>query len=196
MTSRRAVLGAAIGGALGLGVLGAVGTTVFRGLGDDAAPSGGRPVLYPAGSRRPAPGISGRLLSGAPFDLSSFRGSPVVVNVWASWCGPCHDEQPGLVTAYRQLSTRGVRFLGINNSDTEPNAEAFVSQYRVPYDSLFDASGRAATSLARLVPNAVLPFSVVLDADHRVGAVAVDRVTTTTLTELVGQVTGQPGGYS
>jgi cytochrome c biogenesis protein CcmG/thiol:disulfide interchange protein DsbE len=69
--------------------------------------------------------------------LAELRGYPVVVNLWASWCGPCKFEFP----AFQQLSAeygKKVAFLGVNSEDSDGFAERFLQQAPVPYPSYTD----------------------------------------------------------
>lgn len=68
------------------------------------------------------------------------RGAPLVVNVWASWCGPCRAEAPDLARVARAYEGR-VRFLGIDVLDARPSARAFVREVGWPYPSVFDPGG-------------------------------------------------------
>jgi cytochrome c biogenesis protein CcmG/thiol:disulfide interchange protein DsbE len=72
--------------------------------------------------------------------LASLHGRPVVVNVWASWCGPCRAEGPVLAHLSRQYAGR-VQFLGVDIQDTRTAARAFVQTYGWIYPSVFDQSG-------------------------------------------------------
>jgi thiol-disulfide isomerase/thioredoxin len=81
--------------------------------------------------------------SGFQAQLAALRGHPVVVNQWASWCGPCRFEFPFL----RRLASahRGrVGFLGVDAQDNRADAEAFLRRMPVPYPSFFDESADAA----------------------------------------------------
>jgi cytochrome c biogenesis protein CcmG/thiol:disulfide interchange protein DsbE len=69
--------------------------------------------------------------------LGELRGTPVVVNIWASWCGPCRREAPHLAAAARRFGTR-VQFLGIDIQDQRPPAQQFIRDSGWPYPSLFD----------------------------------------------------------
>jgi cytochrome c biogenesis protein CcmG/thiol:disulfide interchange protein DsbE len=77
---------------------------------------------------RPAPPLAGRTLQDGHADLADLRGSVVLVNVWASWCGPCRDELPLLTEAQGQLGGRGLQVLGLNMNDGPVAARALLTQ--------------------------------------------------------------------
>ncbi|MFY1671475.1 TlpA family protein disulfide reductase [Plantactinospora sp. WMMB334] len=101
-------------------VVAAVGTAAGGNGGDPAAGSG-RPVAD-------APGLAGRTLDGEPFDLAELRGQVVLVNVFASWCGPCQDELPLLVDAGRRWSGRDLRLVGLAVRDSEVALRALLER--------------------------------------------------------------------
>jgi cytochrome c biogenesis protein CcmG/thiol:disulfide interchange protein DsbE len=78
--------------------------------------------------------------------LSELRGTPVVVNIWASWCGPCRDEAPILARAARTYGHR-VQFLGVDILDSRDAATAFEHEFHIPYPSVFDPSGQIRNGL-------------------------------------------------
>jgi cytochrome c biogenesis protein CcmG, thiol:disulfide interchange protein DsbE len=91
------------------------------------------------------PPIAGLDRDGQPIpgiDPASFKGAVTVVNVWASWCVPCHDEAPMLM----QLSQDGrLRLIGINYKDQPDNARRFLGRYGDPFAAAgADENGRAA----------------------------------------------------
>lgn len=74
-------------------------------------------------------------------DLDELRGRPVVLNVWASWCGPCRDEARALERTWRSVRRRGVLFLGLDVRDLRDEARAFLREFRITYPSVRDGSG-------------------------------------------------------
>jgi cytochrome c biogenesis protein CcmG/thiol:disulfide interchange protein DsbE len=78
--------------------------------------------------------------------LYQLRGTPVVVNLWASWCGPCRSETPVLVAAAKRYGD-AVQFLGVDYQDERGAAAAFIADRSVPYPNLFDPSGDVHTQL-------------------------------------------------
>ena len=91
------------------------------------------------------PALDGLTRDGTPvpgLDPAAFRGKVSVVNVWASWCVPCHEEAPLLVAL---SADRRIRLVGINYKDKADNARRFLGRYGNPFDAVgVDGNGRAA----------------------------------------------------
>jgi len=85
------------------------------------------------------------------------RGTPVVVNFWASWCPPCREETPDLVAAHRRWGDR-VQFIGVDLSDDRGGAASFIGTYGVAYPSVFDPTNAIAVSYGLFSPPATLFF--------------------------------------
>jgi cytochrome c biogenesis protein CcmG, thiol:disulfide interchange protein DsbE len=110
---------------------------------------------------------SNELLAGGTgaFDerLEQLRGHPVVINKWASWCGPCRAELP----IFQQIATsRGkeIAFVGVNARDKRPTAERFAARYPVPYPSYEDPDEKIARALK--APSN-FPVTLFIDADGK-----------------------------
>ena len=86
----------------------------------------------------PIPSISAPSLDGGRVTLDVYRGEVVLVNFWASWCGPCRKEQPGLERLWREYEPRGVQFLGVNFRDDPAAARTYLEEFGVTYPSVAD----------------------------------------------------------
>jgi len=125
------------------GVLGACGS--------EGAPSADSAQAGQAdGSASDLPGLktqANQLLDGGSDAfkqrLASLRGHPVVVNQWASWCGPCRFEFPFFRRQAEKYEGQ-VAFLGVNSQDNRDNAAAFLEKLPVPYPHYFDPDGEVA----------------------------------------------------
>lgn len=93
---------------------------------------------------RPAPAFDLQTLDGQRVSLAELRGSPVVLNFWASWCIPCREEAPLLTAADATYRSRGLRILGVVYQDSSENAGGFMARYGQTYPGLLDPDGRTA----------------------------------------------------
>ena len=104
---------------------------------------------------------SGSLLPTNPYELPEFdlasyeallmelEGTPVLVNVWASWCGPCEVEAPHLAAAHAEYGDR-VQFLGVDILDERESARRFMREYGWTYPSVYDLPGAIRDGLGLL----------------------------------------------
>ena len=108
----------------------------------------------------PMPSLSGPAVAGGTVGPDRYRGKVVVVNFWASWCGPCRREQPGLERLWREYGDRGVAFVGVNFRDDPAAAREYLREFGVTYPSVVDADGKIAHEFG--IP--YLPATVLVDA--------------------------------
>jgi peroxiredoxin len=90
----------------------------------------------------PAPDFALTTYDGAPFRLSDQRGNVVIINFWASWCGPCRSEAPDLNALWDEYRGRGVTMIGVGWLDNEENALGFIREFNVEYPNGHDAGSQ------------------------------------------------------
>lgn len=164
MTKRRLYAPIAVGlvGAalVGLLVYGIATRSPSRTL-DDAIATGVHPLAPESTTTLERLGAPGR------GSLASYRGQVVVLNFWASWCEPCHEEAPRLERLQRRLARHRATVLGVTYKDAASDSLGFVAQYHLTYPSLRDPSGEFAHAFG----TDALPESFVLDREGRVVAI-------------------------
>lgn len=168
--------------ALAAGTLGAVASLLTSGPGPllrtelgqralNAAASASAPEP-PAGTavaRRgeAIPAITLPALDGTAHTLpAAWPGRPLLVNVWASWCGPCIEEMPELQRFAAEQGGNGVQVVGIALDDAA-SVQAFLERVPVAYPILIDAPGPSDAGVRLGNPKGVLPYSILVSADGR-----------------------------
>jgi cytochrome c biogenesis protein CcmG, thiol:disulfide interchange protein DsbE len=96
------------------------------------------------GAGTKAPNIELSDLSGKPFRLSSFAGKVVLVDFWASWCGPCREELPVLENLYKKYRAKGFEVIGVNQDQDPANASKFLRRTPLSFTVLHDAKRSVA----------------------------------------------------
>ena len=122
---------------IGIVIVAVIVFVLFAGLGKDPQHIDSPLIGHPA------PPFALRAVgTGQTIDLDSLRGKPVIVNFWATWCGPCYEEHPTLVANARALPN--VQFLGVVFNDTDDKILRFLSERGSAYPTLLDANGKTA----------------------------------------------------
>jgi cytochrome c biogenesis protein CcmG, thiol:disulfide interchange protein DsbE len=93
---------------------------------------------------RQAPSFELQLLDGGALRLENLRGQVVMVDFWASWCPPCHQEAPTLARVYREYEDKRVEFVGISVWDDEDDARSYVERYGFTFPTAVAQHGATA----------------------------------------------------
>jgi cytochrome c biogenesis protein CcmG/thiol:disulfide interchange protein DsbE len=105
-------------------------------------------------------------MNGAPVDLRQFAGKPLVINLWATWCGPCRVETPQLEELYQKYKGRGLTVIGVSTDDQPDAIRAFAAEYKVTYPMLV---GLGQNPFLTAMGHAQeLPMSILIRADGTV----------------------------
>ena len=118
---------------------------------------------WPDGIPTPAFNLVG--LDGKQWDLQSLRGKVVVLNFWASWCGPCVDELPFLndLATGSEAAAGKLIVLGVNFKESAPAIQRFLSQHAFRYPIVVDKTGDHFKKWT----NGVMPTTILIDRDGR-----------------------------
>ena len=135
-----------------------------------------------ASVQRSAPPFLLESPSGSDVTLHSFAGRPLVLNVFASWCPPCREELPRIVSAARRTGSR-VAFLGVDEQEAEHMATAFAKEMRLPYPIVIDHGQFAASYGARS-----LPETIFVDAHGTVRAIVHGAISAAALERDLAQI--------
>jgi cytochrome c biogenesis protein CcmG/thiol:disulfide interchange protein DsbE len=122
---------------IGLTIVAAVVIVLFAGLGKDP-----QHIDSPLIGKTAPPFALKAVGTGETIDLEALRGKPVILNFWATWCGPCYEEHPTLVANARSLPN--VQFVGVVFNDDESKILRFLSERGTAYPTLLDANGKTA----------------------------------------------------
>lgn len=100
--------------------------------------------LQPLDQRVPSEDFSLAILDGSQRSLESFQGNVVLLNFWASWCGPCVEEMPAMQTLYEDLQDDSFSIVAVNVQEGQSVVQSFVDQHGFTYPILMDPTGQTA----------------------------------------------------
>ncbi|MCU0757970.1 MAG: TlpA family protein disulfide reductase [Steroidobacteraceae bacterium] len=138
--------------ALALGLVAATGLVLPAPANADAA----APAL---GNARPAPDFTLPSAGGKSLSLSQYKGQVVMINFWATWCGPCRQEMPLLDAMYRKYKGMGFTLIGVNVEPDTAAAEKFLKELPVSFPVAFDADSK----VSKLYDVKGMPSTVIVD---------------------------------
>jgi peroxiredoxin len=130
---------------------------------------------HPAGARvaaaegRLAPDFILQRLDGGTLRLSDLRGRPVVLNFWATWCGPCRSEIPEFQVVHEQLAATGVVVVAVNVQESATKVREWSGQFGVSFPVVLDTAGSVTRTY---VARNALPMTVFIAADGTVSSIA------------------------
>ena len=144
-------------------------------------------VSTPVAEKRPAPSFDLPSLTGSGrVSLAGYRGRIVVLNVWASWCGPCRAEAPELESVAKE--DRDVVVVGVDHEDARGDAVDFRRRFGLTYPMAFDPRGSVAAAYGTLG----LPSTYVIDPSGRIRYRLLGRVTVRILEPIVNRLADSP----
>jgi cytochrome c biogenesis protein CcmG, thiol:disulfide interchange protein DsbE len=113
--------------------------------------------IQPAAQRKPLSELVMPGLDGASWRLSDHRGEVILINYWASWCGPCRQETPGLESLARDYRYKGLALVGVSldKGDKAP-VQSFVKEFHMTYPVVFPAPQQPFASDVEAIPTTVL----------------------------------------
>ena len=162
------------------------GTSTSEAAQDAGYRSGdGELLIIPPKEREEPVELSGETLDGKTWKASEHRGEVVVVNLWASWCGPCKKEAPELVAAHEKIDEDEVSFVGIDYREASMDTgRAQAKAWGLDaWPSIYDDSGQSAIEMQGKL--SAQPSTAVLDRKGRIAAVKLGPITESTLTGMI-----------
>jgi thiol-disulfide isomerase/thioredoxin len=139
--------------------------------------------------RETAPVLQGEGLDGRPLSTADFAGKTVVVNLWGPWCAPCRAEAPDLDQVAKEYEAKGVQFVGILTRSKDPSeAIAFNRNRGITYPSFADQGGQLELGFNDSLPTTAIPTTWIIDAKGRVAARVIDKISASTLANLIDDV--------
>lgn len=113
---------------------------------------------------QPAPDFALRSSTGENLRLSEYRGDVVMINFWATWCGPCRQEMPLLDELYQRYERVGFNLLGVNIDDDSRRAMQMIDELGVAFPVLFDSEKQ----VSELYDVEAMPVTVIVDREGNV----------------------------
>lgn len=158
--------------------------------------SGANPSVFGPGSQQrvgnaqvgePAPDFTLPTLEGDTVSLSDYRGRPVLMNFWATWCAPCRREMPELVRVYNTHRDEGFVVLAVDLADQDSidDVRAFVEEFDMTFPVLLDETGAVYNELYRLLG---LPMSVFVDREGIITRIHIGIMTDQQVDEFVEEI--------
>jgi thiol-disulfide isomerase/thioredoxin len=139
----------------------------------------------------PAPDFTVKMLDGHSVSLSDLKGKVVLVDFWATWCPPCREEMPYLVSTAKEYEAKGVVFLALSNDDVDSQTEMITEfLYQMPQVKPYAALGTPQISQAFKVMS--LPTLYVVDAKGNISSAHIGQVSENQLRKAIDKALAAP----
>ena len=116
--------------------------------------------------------LAAKDLSGKPLSLAQYRGKVVLMDFWATWCGPCVGEMPNVIAAYKKYHAQGFDIVGISLDQSRPALTAFIKKNQMLWRQVFDGKGWNSAVPQQYGVTAI-PFGLLIGRDGKIAAVDV-----------------------
>ena len=134
--------------------------------------------------------LEGQLATKEPIDWTAYRGKIVLIDFWATWCGPCITELPNLKSLYQGFSSKGFDIIGVSKDTNKMALDRFLSTNKIPWANLFNFDEEAEDHpLAEKYGILTIPYTVLVDKDGKVLKI---NPSSTELRETLTELLGNP----
>lgn len=106
-------------------------------------------------------------LDGKPLSVTAFKGKVLLVEFWATWCGPCVRELPNVIKAYQKYHDKGMEIVGVSLDDDEDAVRGFIKKNKIPWQQFFDGKGRQNKLAEKYGINGI-PATYLLDKEGKI----------------------------
>jgi thiol-disulfide isomerase/thioredoxin len=136
--------------------------------------------------------LQGTTLEGKKFNIKSLKGKVVLVDFWATWCGPCRAEFPNVLANYKQYKDRGFTVVGVSIDENRAKLEEYVAEEKVPWTTLHDTGEGENSAVAYYGINSI-PQMILIGRDGKVVSL---HARGEELNRLLAEMIGPPGKVS